>query len=138
MKAIALQSPDTATAGVGAPDCLPPGSETRRGLELPEIFATKASTWPFVSPAAMFEAAERKPTHVGAEWKAPSTDGENEAPLAGPLPPVREIRLVPPIVHGVPSLSMCPVRLTTKTSLTPLVSPLTRFDASDWKAIART
>src|SRR4051812_3231754 len=129
-KAIELQSPDTATAVVGAPDCLPPGSDTLRGLELPEIFASKASTWPLVSPAAMLEAAERKPTHVGAEWKAPSIDGEKEGPLAGPWPPVREIRLVPPIVQGVPSLSMCPVRLTTKTSLTPLVSPLMRLDAS--------
>src|SRR4051812_18964550 len=137
MKAIALQSPDTATAVVGAPDCLPPGSETRRGLPLPEIFATKASTWPFVSPPAMLEAADRKPTQVGALWKAPSTDGEKDGPLAGPWPPVREIRLVLPTLQGTPSLSMWPVRLTTKTSLTPFVSPRTRFDASDWNAIAR-
>src|SRR3954471_3191839 len=136
-KAIDLQSPETATAVVGAPDCFPPGSETRRGLLLPEIFATKASTWPLVSPEAMFEAADRKPTHVGALWKAPSIEGEKEAPLAGPCPPVREMRLLPPTVHGTPSLSMWPVRLATKTSLRPFVSPLTRFDASDWNAIAR-
>src|SRR3954452_24441514 len=136
-KAIDLQSPETATAVVGALDCLPPGSDTRRGLLLPEILATKASTWPFVSPEAMFEAAERKPTHVGALWKAPSTEGMKEGPFAGPWPPVREIRFVLPTVHGTPSLSMWPVRLTTKTSLTLLVSPLTRFDASDWNAIAR-
>src|SRR3954465_5682527 len=124
MKAIDLQSPETATAVVGAPDCFPPGSETRRGRLLPEIFATKASTWPFVSPEAMFEAAERKPTQVGALWKAPSTEGRKEAPLAGPCPPVRDILFVLPIVHGTPSFSMWPVRLTTKTSLPSLLSPL--------------
>src|SRR4051794_10665316 len=123
MNAIDLQSPETATAVVGAPDCFPPGRDTRRGLLLPEIFATKASTCPFVSPEAMLEAAERKPTHLGALWRPPSPGGENGGPLGGPCPPVRETRLVLPTVHGTPSLSMWPVRRTTKTSLTPLVSP---------------
>ena len=81
---VQMQSPETATAVVGELDCLPFGSETLRGLLLPEIFATKASTWPFVSPEARFEAAERKPTQVGELWKAPSIEGEKEGPLAGP------------------------------------------------------
>ncbi len=64
-------------------------------------------------------------------------EAEKEGPLAGPWPPVREISDVPPIDHGTPSLLMWPVRLTTNTSLTPFVSPRTRFDASDWNATAR-
>src|SRR4051794_5131875 len=136
MNAIDLQLPDTAIAVGGSADWCPPGSR-RRGVP-PLIFATNASVTPLVSPPPMLLASERKPTQVGGvSWKAPSIVAAKEAPLARARLPVREIRTVRPIRHGTPSLSILPVRLTTNTSLTPFVSPLTRFDASDWKAIAR-
>src|SRR4051794_11411505 len=86
----------------------------------------------------MLLASERKPTQLGGvSWNAPSIEGAKDAPLARARWPVREIRTVLPTRHGAPSLSILPVRLTTNTSLTPFVSPLTRFEASDWKATAR-
>src|SRR4051812_34602723 len=68
--AIDLQLPDTAIAVAGCFDWRPFG-DRRRGRP-PEILATKASTWPFVSPRTRFEAADRKPTQLGTSWNAPS------------------------------------------------------------------
>src|SRR3954454_2977634 len=137
MNATDLQLPETAIWVAGRLDWWPPGRR-RRGAPPPLIFATNASVTPFVSPRPMFVASDRKPTHDGGvSWKAPTIEGRTEGPSARTREPVREIRTVLPICHGTPSLSILPVRLTTKTSLTPFVSPRTRFEASDWKAIAR-
>ena len=122
---------------MGAGDCwLPGSSETRRGLP-PLTDATKASTWPLVSPGTMFDAAERKATHFGALWKPPLIAGSNEGPLAGTPLAVREISRVLPGFQGAPELSTRPARSTTKTSVAPLVSPRTRLEASDSNAMAR-
>src|SRR4051812_1838646 len=135
-KTIRLQLPDTATAVVSKLDWRRPGRETRLRPR-PFSLETKASALPFVSPRTRFEAAERNATHVGREWKAPSTAGPHEGPLACAPPSPRETRMAGAANHCVPSLPKTPSRRTTKTSLTPLVSPGTMFDASDWNAIAR-
>src|SRR5258708_2313915 len=63
--------------------------------------------------------------------------GENDGPLAGVPPMPREISEGLPGFQSAPSFLTEPPRATTKTSLTPCVSPGTRLDASDSKAIAR-
>ena len=98
---------------------------------------TKASVTPFVSPPAMFEASERKPTHVGLRWKPPLIAGMDEGPFAGAPLRVREMRMVRPGFQGAPKLSILPVRSTANTSCTPFVSPRTMSLACDSKAIAR-
>src|SRR4051812_47653597 len=102
MNAIELQLPDTAIAVAGRRDWWPRGSR-RRGFAPPLILATNASVTPLVSPRPMFDASERKPTHVGGvSWKAPLIAGRNDGPLARAREPVREIRKVLPIFHGTP------------------------------------
>src|SRR4051812_48787156 len=129
------QLPDTATAVVSKADWRRPGNETRR-RPLPPSRDTKASILPLVSPRTRFDAADRNATHLGRARNEPSTAGAHDGPLAGaPMP--RETRIVEPGNHCVPSLPKTPSRRTTKTSLTPLASPATRFEASDWNAIAR-
>src|SRR2546421_3627508 len=96
-----------------------------------------ASTLPLVSPFTRLEAADRNATQRGELRKLPSTDGANDGPLAGlPCLPL-ERRIVLPGCQTEPSLPKLPPRRIAKTSLTPLVSPVTRSDASDWKAIMR-
>src|SRR3954470_18953657 len=135
-KAIRLQLPDTATAVVSKLDWRRPGRETRLRPR-PFSLETKASTLPLVSPRTRFEAADRNATHFGRARNAPSTTGAHDGPLAGAPPRPRETRTAGAANHCVPSLPKTPSRRTTKTSLTPLVSPATMFEASDWKAIAR-
>src|SRR5215212_7719379 len=130
------QLPETATPVLSKADWRRPGSETRLRPR-PLSFATNASTLPFVSPRTRLEAADRKPTHFGRARNDPSTAGPHEGPLAGAPPRPRETRIVGPANHWVPSLPKTPSRRTTRTSLAPFVSPATRFEASDWKAIAR-
>src|SRR5215216_2057900 len=108
----------------------------RRGLP-PDMRLTNASTRPFVSPLTRLEAWDRNATHDGFLRNAPLTAGEYDGPLAGAPLAVREISTFLPIFQAVPLLSIEPARLTTKTSLTPLVSPRTRFDASDSNAMTR-
>jgi hypothetical protein len=129
-KAIVLQLLDTATAVVRRLDWRPEGSETRRGAP-PLSRVTNASTWRLESPPTRLEAAERKPTQFGLPRKPPLTAAPHDGPLAGAPPRVRDIRRARPGVQGVPRLLALPLRRVAKTSLTPLVSPRTRSDASD-------
>src|SRR5918993_920421 len=131
-----LQSPETATDVASVFGWRPPGSG-RRLIRLPFSFATNASTLPFVSPPTRFVAAERKATQDGRLRKLPLTAAPKDGPLAWPPRRGRETRVVEPGNHWVPSLWNVPARRTTKTSLTPLVSPATRFVASDSNAITR-
>src|SRR3954469_18985134 len=95
----------------------------------------------------MFEASDRKPTHVGLRWKPPLMDGIDDGPLAGAALRGREVGAVgggapggrgvrrPP--RGEPLLPMLPPRSRAKTSWTPFRSPRTMLLARDSKAIAR-
>src|SRR3954453_3202717 len=84
---MALQLPETEIAVAGCGDWWPPGGR-RRGAPLRRRL-TNASVTPFVSPPAMFEASDRKPTHVGLRWKPPLIAGIDDGPLAGGPPRVR-------------------------------------------------
>src|SRR5215217_609933 len=130
------QLPETATEAVSVVACRLRGSETRR-IFRPFRRTTNASTLPLVSPGTRFDADDRNATQRGRFLKAPSTAAPQEGPFAWPPLRGRETRRVPPGNHWVPSLAKTPARRTTKMSLTPLVSPATRSEASDSNAMTR-
>src|SRR3954452_163733 len=133
------QSPDTATCVTPPPPwetfcSAPPGPRE-----------TNASGTPLVSPGTRLVAAETKATHDGRDvsWPPrvaahdPSTAAPYDGPSAGWPSAPRDSSVVGPTDQGEPLLPNEPSRCTTKTSRCPLVSPATRFVASDSKAIRR-
>src|SRR6266540_2721921 len=131
------QSPETATW------VTPPAPCETFSIGPPGPRETNASGAPLLSPATRLLAAETNATHEGLETsspprvpaKEPSIAAPPDAPLAGLPSAALEISWVPPIDQGEPLLPNGPARVTRKTSRRPLVSPGTRFVASDSKAM---
>src|SRR3954447_23687019 len=131
--AIFEQSGLTETAVVAPGNCVPERTETRRG-RAPTGFEMNASVTPLVSPGTRFVASERKATHEPFVVVLPSTAAPNDGPSAGPSGP-RESSAASLTAHGEPVLPNEPPRRTAKTSRWPFVSPATRFEATDSKAM---
>src|SRR3954453_5325973 len=98
---------------------------------------TKMSVMGSASPAARFVASDSKATQCGSVVTEPSSDGARDAPLASAPLPATLTRCSEPEPFGRLRPSRPFGRDQTKTSVTPFVSPLTRFDASDWNAARR-
>ena len=75
-------APSIDTSVVGPSACAPSDATDTRWVTFVRRSRTKASGWPFVSPATRFDAEETNATQCGAWCASPSSDGFADGPLA--------------------------------------------------------
>src|SRR6476661_10270993 len=89
------------------------------------------------SPPARLVAVDWNATQCGTDVIDPSSDGFVESPLAWPPPELMLTRLSTPPRRFSTRPARPRGRCQTNTSVLPLVSPPTRFDALEWNAASR-
>src|SRR3954470_16380438 len=115
---------------------LPGRIDTSRGAR-PGPRETNASATPLWSRLTRLDARERNATQRGRRSNTPPTAGGYDAPFAGLPPRPRERRRVLSTRQRPPLLPIRPARRTAKSSVRPLRSSRTMFDARDWNAMIR-